>query len=429
MNNYIETETGKRILTAFLKTKKASSKKVYLSEIKQFFSFFTGGLSDLQETDFIAYRNYLDSKVSAKTIKRKMSILNGFFKFVEKKSKGFKSVIGKRYGSLSKLQSQNYAESDEFKSKLAAWCDGMRQGNTKKTYSNNTRLFFQWCRCNPKDLKQSDFIRYKKFVIDNGLNISTIWLRFIAINGYLNFLARNNSKFDNPLHIKNLGLKPIPKGKDAYTILDEKKLVDKILRQPDRRTLIGTRDFLVLCVFIFTGARIGEVLKIKYKHIENPILIENKSRLWLMNRKGHSRRENTGFLLKGKLFKALKSWLKKSKIDWQPDTPLFIGFQPGFDGVSVINQTQVINKAFLDSSTIHYRVKKYITMAGLKKVVDTRLSSHSFRHTFGTRQSKLVSLPQLQKMMAHQNIADTVRYTHTRQKDIDQAMINDPFNE
>ncbi len=92
--SFIETPEGTNLFDRYLKKFKGkSSEKVYRSEIRQFFKFYTGTLDALKAKDFIQYRNHLGKSSKAKTIKRKFSILNQFFKFLEAKVKGFKIVL------------------------------------------------------------------------------------------------------------------------------------------------------------------------------------------------------------------------------------------------------------------------------------------------------------------------------------------------
>jgi len=153
--NFTETPQGKALLSAYLKKFKGKgSERVYRSEIMQFFSFYQGDIASLSEDDFIRYRDHIGQS-TAGTIKRKFSILNGFFRLAEKKIAGFHKPIGKTHGELKAFNHSVYAESEEFKNHLASlWKEERVTDSTRKVYENHIRLFFAWVSREPKELTQ-----------------------------------------------------------------------------------------------------------------------------------------------------------------------------------------------------------------------------------------------------------------------------------
>ena len=163
---FLVTKQGQKLLSLYLrKFKGKSSQKVYRSEISQFFAFYPGEPSQLSKRILIRYRDQLGREVRAKTIKRKFSILNQFFRFLEGRVKGFKSPIGKNYGDMLVFQARDYCESEAFKTQLDYWMETLIQDTTRKTYRNQVRLFFQWAGKDPKELNQQDFVKYRDHLI------------------------------------------------------------------------------------------------------------------------------------------------------------------------------------------------------------------------------------------------------------------------
>lgn len=141
---FLDTPKGKKFFDQYLrKFQGKSSQKVYRSEIRQFFDFYSGDLTNLSGSVFLKYRDHLGQNVKAKTIKRKFSILNQFVKFLETKIKGFKSPIGNKHGDMQRFQGGVYLDSDAFKNQMELWMESLICDSTRKTYSSHVSLFYK----------------------------------------------------------------------------------------------------------------------------------------------------------------------------------------------------------------------------------------------------------------------------------------------
>lgn len=321
--SFIETTLGQKLFKRYLaRFDGKSTQKVYRSEIRQFFDFFHGDISRLNKSVFLKYRDHLAQNVGAKTIKRKFSILNQFFKFLEKNLKGFRSPVGKSYGDMKSFQSRDYAGSEEFEDKLKKWRESLVCESTRKTYSGQVRLFFRWAGKEPKDLRQEDFIRYRDHLQkEKKLKTATIWNKFIALNGFFKFMAIQSRKFKNPLNFGELNLIPAKKDKGYYGILTQKE-ANKILRQPDRRTLIGKRDHAILRLMLTYGLRAGQICKLTHKDLD-PERVKGQQRIWIRDRKGRiGRRADTDIILNGKALEAFDDWMENCGIRFEADSPI-----------------------------------------------------------------------------------------------------------
>jgi len=428
--SFLKTPRGEKLFEAYLKKFKGkSSQKVYRSEIKQFFIFFTGDLLALNGAVFIEYRDYLSRNTKAKTIKRKFSILNQFFKFIEKSVKGFRSPIGRHYGDMQVFEAANYADSEAFQNLLKHWAESLITESTRQTYCTHVRLFFSWFKKDPKELGQDDLSRYRDhLLLEKKLKRSTIWNKFIAINGLLKFLSGKSRKFKNPMNFKGLSLVPPKKDTGYYTVLTEKE-VKKLLKQPDRRTLIGKRDQAILRLMLTYGLRVNEITKIRYGDLENE-RVRGQQKIWVRDRKGRiGRRADTDIVLNGKALDAFDDWMESSKIRFENGTPIFAGFvwDVREEGL-VINHSRVRQQKPLTVRTLENVVSKYVQAAGIERNNQV-ISPHAFRHTAFTFLAKAgIELVDLKFLAGHQDVSTTMIYLHSVQSYDDHVGMHNPIN-
>ncbi|MBU0994679.1 MAG: tyrosine-type recombinase/integrase [Proteobacteria bacterium] len=428
--SYIDSDQGKKYYEAYLKKFKGkSSGKVYKSEIRQFFDFYPGELSGLSRAVLIKYRDHLGQSSKAKTVKRKFSMINQFFKFLEQKEKGFQSPIGQNYGDMQVFQGGVYADSEAFHHQLDFWMESLNRDTTRKTYKGHVRLFFEWMKKDPKDLNHDDFLRYRDHLIkEKDLKSSTIWSKFIAINGYLKFLASKSRKFKNPLTFHNLKLIPPKKDKGYYSILSEKEAM-ALLRKPDKRTLIGKRDHAILRLMLTYGLRVNEIARLRFRDIETE-RVNGQQKIWIRDRKGkQGNRVDTAIILNSKVLLAFDEWLESCGIHFQPDTPVFAGFIWSMAlGGLVINQRRVREKNQLTVKAIENIIAKYVLMAGLDHG-DRVISPHALRHTALTMLAKSgIDLIDLKYTAGHQNVNTTMIYLHSVQSYTDHVGMHNPIN-
>ena len=428
--SYIETAQGEKTFNQYLnKFKGKSSQKVYRSEIKQFFKFYSGHIEYLKKKDFIKYRDHLGQNSKAKTVKRKFSILNQFFKFLEIKIKGFVSPIGKNYGDMQDFRGGVYVESESFSNQLEFWMESLICDSTKKTYSGAVKLFFKSVIKEPKDLIQDDFIKYRNLLlIEKKQKASTIWNKFISINSFLKFLDATNRKFKNPLDFKGLSLVPPKKDKGYYTVLSEGE-AKKLLRQPDRRTLIGKRDYAILRLILTYGLRVGEICKLTFQDLEIE-RIKGQQKLWIRDRKGKiGRRADTDIILNGKVLQAFDEWIEHCNIKFDSKTPIFVGFRwQVTQGGLVIRWDHVREKKKLSTRAIEYMIEKYVQQADISHG-DKVISAHALKHTALTMLAKAgVKLIDLKFLAGHQDVSTTLIYLHSVQSYKDHAGMHNPLN-
>lgn len=429
MESYIDTRQGTKLFKSYLaKFDGKTSQKVYRSEIRQFFKFYPGTLGDLSKKDFTRYLHHLGKSSKEKTIKRKFSILNQFFRHLETNIKGFTSPIGKKYGDMQDFRGGTYIESESFQNQVADWVSGLNCDNTKRTYLGAVRLFFKHTGKDLKDLVQDDFLKYRDHLTEKKNKPSTIWNKFIAIHSFLKFIDIRNRKFKNPMDFERLSLVPPQKDKGYYGVLSIKE-AKALLRQPDRRTLIGRRDYLLLMLMITYGLRVNELCKLTYADLDAE-RVENQQRLWVRDRKGkRGNRATTAIILGGKAMEAFDEWVEHCGIPFQPATPIFVGFRWQINqGGLVIRWDHVREKKHLSTRAVEYVVEKHVASAGLNKR-EKVISSHALRHTALTLLAEAgVPVIELKNLAGHQNINTTMIYLHSTQSWKDHPGMKNPLN-
>ncbi len=428
--NFTETPQGKALLSAYLKKFEGKgSQRVYRSEIMQFFDFYQGDIASLSEDDFIRYREKIGQSATSGTIKRKFSILNGFFRHAEKNIAGFSKPIGKTHGELKTFNTSVYAESDEFKKHiLSLWKEERVTDSTRKIYESHIRLFFAWVGKEPNDLIQDDFVRYRDHLREEHRKPSTIWTKFIAINRFFKLRAGMNIRFKNPMNFKALNLMFPKKDKGYYSTLTESE-IRKLLRSPDRRSLIGKRDYAILRIMLGYGLRVNEICKLEYQNIDKE-RVNGKLRIWIRDRKGRvNHREDTPIILEGEPLKAFDEWLHNCGIRFEPATKVFAPFIWDLKAHGLVIDFQKIeNGKRRDNKTIQNMLQKYLVKAGISRE-DRVLSPHALRHTCFTMLARAgVNLPDVKKLAAHQDVNTTMIYVHIAQSFDDHIGMKNPIN-
>jgi|GEM_PF-1536563 len=428
-NYLLETKEGKALLDSFLKTKGEGSRKVYKSEVLQFFSFYRGEILALSPDHLMAYHAHVSGDHSPKSVKRTFSMLKQFFLFAEKKLKGFKSPISGDYGAMKIYQTCSYIESDTFKRQMDSFLQSLKTEHTRQSYELQVRLFFSWVGKDVKELCQDDFIRYRNHLVDEkDYKDSTIWLKFVAVNRFLKFLAASDRRFKNPLDFRSLELLIPKRDKGYYTVLsvEEQK---KLLSQPDRRTLIGKRDYAVLRVMLTYGLRAGEATKLTLGSLEKERMV-GKRRLWIRDRKGrHRNRVDTSVILEGKALEALDDWLKaaNAKVKLTDASPMFLGFVYDVLSQGLVIDTRRATER-LTVRQIENIVEKYVKRAEIVRDSEV-ISSHALRHTAFTTYAKAGrTLLEIKELAGHQDPKTTMIYVHSVQSFDQHIAQHSPIN-
>lgn len=411
--NYTETPEGRKILDRFLsKYAGKSSQRIYKSDIEAFFTWHGGGLADLEPATFGRYRDELAGQVAPGSIKRKMSVLNGFLKFAEKRVHGFKSPIGQAHGDLQRFQSVEYLKTDAYRRHIAKWAERLKEerksAQTLQTYRFAVDGFLKWSGKAPGELTHKDFVAYRDHMTAAGLAPATQWLKLVGINSFLKTIRAAKVLPD----IKALKLPKVPKAAGFGNVLDIDE-VQSLLANPDRGSLMGKRDYFVLRLMLDWGPRVGEVVALRRRDLAERVQTDDGGSLamWIRGRKGAG--ADTRIFLSGELLAALDDWMDSSGIEFAPDAPLLCAFRWIKGRGRVIDRRRVGKP--ITTRALEGIVWRHITGAGIE-AKGRALTPHALRHTCFTQMAaRGVPLPQIKYAAGHQSVQTTEIYTHHRQ--------------
>ncbi len=414
------------LFSAYLKPFDEATKRVYRSEIQQFFDFAKDApLAKINSGLIQGYREKIGKGHTAATTKRKFSILNGFFKLLEKKEKRFTNPIT----SLKELRTRTGADSEELKAHIKAFLALQNTANTRRSYENLVQAFFSWVNKDPGELGKSDITGYRDYLREKGYKDSTVWNKFIALNRFLKYLEGENRKFHNPISFKELKLIFPKKDRGYYTVL-AKPEAEKLLQQPSRKDDIGKRDLAILLLMLVYGLRANEITKLRFGNLE-PERVKGQQKVWIVDRKGkYQNRPETPIILNGRTLKAFDEWLqvvKASGIKPKEETPIFLPFIYDQDAQELIIRRKQVHTP-LTVKAVENVVDRHIRKAKIKRDGKT-LSAHALRHTAFTLLARAgLPIEEIQKLAGHQDINTTMIYVHSAQSFEDHPGMHSPLN-
>lgn len=259
----------------------------------------------------------------------------------------------------------------------------------EKNYSDNTiqgyhkDLLDYKEYLNGKNIKDTDykFIRnYLSYMFLKKYEKKTISRHISTLRSFYKYLVNENIIIKNPmLLISNPKLdKKLPN----FLYYDELEI---LLNIPDKETILGLRDALILEMLYSTGIRVSELINIKLKDInfsDKKILILGK---------GSKER----YVLYGNTLKQiLDLYLKNSRQKLNKNSEYLI-----------------LNK---NGNKITDRGVRLIISNILKKgELDYHVSPHTLRHTFATHMlDNGADLKSVQELLGHSNLSTTQVYTH-----------------
>ncbi|MBI4746773.1 MAG: tyrosine-type recombinase/integrase [Deltaproteobacteria bacterium] len=423
--SFLDGATGRKLFEDYLKKFDGGSQRVYRSEIQQFFDFKDSDLSGISKDTLNSYREKIGKEHTPKTTKRKFSMLNGFFKFLEKKVKGFQNPID----TLKEFKTHKGIESEDLKKYLEGFIASQNTANTKRSYENLVRLFFVWAGKDLMEVSRMDTLAYRDHLREDSNKDTTIWNKFIALNRFFKYIEKENRKFKNPIVFKELKLIFPKKDKGYYSVLSTAE-AERLLKLPNRRTAIGQRDYAMLLILLVYGLRANEIVKLRHKNLEQE-RIKGQQKVWITDRKGRfQNRPKTAIILNGRALQAFDDWIEtvnRSGVKVTGELPVFLPFiyDQYAHGLVIRRDRQDIP---LSVKAIEDVVKKYIVKAKIKREGGT-LSPHALRHTaFTVLAQEGVRLQDIQKLAGHQDINTTMIYVHSAQSYEDHPGMHSPLN-
>lgn len=424
--SFLDNAKGQKLFSQYLAQYKGGSQRVYRSEIQQFFDFKGLDLNQVDTASLHEYRERLAVEHSPATTRRKFSILNNFFKFLETGLKGFVNPIE----NLNTFKTHKGAASVEFQKYLAAFLAEQNTKNTKRSYENQIKLFFTWAGKDLSEIDSADILSYRDHLrIEKRHKDSTIWNKFVALNRFFKFVERENRKFKNPIVFKGLKLIFPKKDKGYYSVLSTPES-ERLLKQINKRTAIGKRDYAMLLVILVYGLRANEVAGLRHKNLERE-RVKGQQKVWIVDRKGKfQNRPKTAIILNGRALRAFDDWLdtvNRQGVAVDGEVPVFLPFIYDRNHQELIIRRDRKHQP-LSVKAVENVVKKYLEKARISREEAT-LSPHALRHTaFTMLAQEGVKLQDIQKLAGHQDINTTMIYVHAAQSYDDHPGMHSPLN-
>lgn len=282
---------------------------------------------------------------------------------------------------------------------IAQLLQDKRSANTRAAYERDLRHFFEVVANAPKPSPQivaeflsldrfaavSLVLKYKAFLLKKGLKPATINRRLAAIKSLVKF-ARRVGKCAyglediegerNQAYRDTTGI-----GIDAFK---------RVLKQCERSTLKGLRDYAILHLLWSNALRRNEVATLDVKDFE-----PNDNTLAILG-KGQSQRQI--ITISEATTQAILAWLNARKsID--PNAPLFVAVSYNKNGHR------------LTGEALRQLVEKYCLQAGVTK----KMSPHRVRHSSITHAlNESNDVRRVQKLSRHRKIETLLIYDDNR---------------
>jgi site-specific recombinase XerD len=256
-----------------------------------------------------------------------------------------------------------------------------KSSNTIKNYTVAVKQLLKAHKNDPARITQESLDTF--FSGFNARN-QTQNLKKNAINKFLAFMyARKHIK--TPFFIKIKGMTaPEP---EYLSKAEQERFFEVLDSDPQK-----IRDYTLFATMLFTGMRVGEVVQIKLKDIQDDHIIIRDSK--------------TGA---GKVYvrEKLKSLLYNYLTTLSPAPKLN-------DYIFLSKQKRRISERMVQLS-----IKKYLKLAGINK----ELTPHGLRHTFAARLRQSGSdIEIIQRSLRHGHIQSSTRYTHISDSNLQDAI-------
>ncbi len=189
----------------------------------------------------------------------------------------------------------------------------------------------------------------------------------------------------------------------TLNVTEQHQLLDALLCKdaPHKSFRKGIRNYLIGCLMLEAGLRVGEVVALKLSHlyfyrkpVENLVLTQDIT-------KNHKERS---IPVSTRLKQAIEEYLNEHcwLIDQSTDHKAFVIF-------------------FSDKSITTRQVERIINTAGWK-ALGRPVHPHMLRHTFATKLMRVTDMRTVQELLGHSNVTSTQIYTHPNEDDKKKAI-------
>lgn len=307
------------------------------------------------------------------------------------------------------LSQPNYSVTLDVNSTVDAWLSktvnfaSVRAGDIKNDKGKAVLDFFDWIGKSPELVLPQDLLGWQNYLLGENLSEGTIYNRLSALSQYYDYL-----RFDGELGSIiqfNPAKVTLPKSPKQYSSETTKALslnelfallsvVENHAKSMNPRYL---RDYAILQLFVVTGKRREEILKLKGFNIQQE---RNKLQIRTKVKGGYFVNfELKDVIAQDALFNYLEMTDRNQEI-FTKDEPLWLRHQKG--GFQPKDPKNIA----LTSHTFAQRMKKYADEAGINN-----FHIHKLRHTYAQLVAKKTgSIAETQEALGHSNIKTTQVY-------------------
>lgn len=184
----------------------------------------------------------------------------------------------------------------------------------------------------------------------------------------------------------------------TLNVTEQQQLLDALLNKdaPHKTSRKGIRNYLIGCLMLEAGLRVGEVVSLRLSHlyfngkpVENLLLTPDIT-------KNHKERSVP---ISTRLKKALEQYFEENY--WlAQQASCHIAFVVPFNHTSLTTR----------------QVERIINTAGYE-ALGRPVHPHMLRHTFATKLMRVTDMRTVQELLGHKNITSTQIYTHPNEDD------------
>ena len=255
--------------------------------------------------------------------------------------------------------------------------------NTYESYKRSLLEFYDFY-VDLKDilkLEYDDVKKYLKYLDDKGLSKASISLEVSALKGFYKYLVRKRYIKSNPFTLVSLPKKDKKLPKFMYY-----NELEDLFKIPDLDTDLGVRDRLILELLYATGIRVGELINIKVKDIN----LSNKS-IKVFGKGSKERIVYFGDYAKD----YLELYLSSARLNLNIKSSDYLILNAKGGNITERGVELIIDKIVKEAS------------------IKTKVSPHTFRHTFATHLlNEGCDILTVQELLGHESLKATQVYTH-----------------
>ena len=296
-------------------------------------------------------------------------------------------------------------DTDPWVESMVAFVANKHSPRTHRVYRLVLNQFFTFAAKHPRDVKQSDVIRYRHHLGHIDRASSTIRQHLAAISGYYAFCISRDLTIYNPVTGVN---RPSVNAYTSATWLNSTQ-AKALLSQPNRHTVKGKRDYAILLILLLTGLRRSELVNINRGDIR-----ERGEKIYLT----YTCKGGTKIMreIPRRCWAAVSDYLTASSREITDDSPLFVATTDSgerlrhYYGKNGHNGHHPLTPEALRQMVIHYSRCAFGE--------EVKVSPHTLRHTAGTLLRKSGrQIEEVQHFLKHKKIDTTRRYLHVVEGD------------